>query len=123
MSQRRRSTQVNEEGRQKKVVGTDPTPGAELRDGSLVLVRQDSSAQFSSAHHKDAFLLFRALCKLSMKGGPAEGNEADPAEPISMQSKVLSLELLLSVLEHAGPRFGKGRGSSAPCASTSAYHS
>ena len=38
-----RSTQVNEEGRQKKVVGTDPTPGAELRDGSLVLVRQDSS--------------------------------------------------------------------------------
>ena len=99
---------VNEEGRQKKVVGTDPTPGAELRDGSLVLVRQDSSAQFSSAHHKDAFLLFRALCKLSMKGGPAEGNEADPAEPISMQSKVLSLELLLSVLEHAGPAFRKG---------------
>ena len=108
LSRRRRSTQVNEEGRQKKVVGTDPTPGAELRDGSLVLVRQDSSAQFSSAHHKDAFLLFRALCKLSMKGGPAEGNEADPAEPISMQSKVLSLELLLSVLEHAGPAFRKG---------------
>ena len=85
----RRSTQVNEEGRQKKVVGTDPTPGAELRDGSLVLVRQDSSAQFSSRIIKMRFCCSE-LCKLSMKGGPAEGNEADPAEPISMQSKVLS---------------------------------
>ena len=95
---------VPEEGRQTKVVGVDATPGAEIRDGALVLTRQDST-QFPSAHHKDAFLLFRALCKLSMKGGPAEESDS---EPISMQSKVLSLELLLSVLEHAGPAFRTG---------------
>lgn len=60
---------------------------------------------FTSPYHKDAFLLFRALCKLSMK----DQDEVDPpVEPISMQSKALSLELLLSVLEHAGPSFCDG---------------
>ena len=58
--------------------------------------------------HKDAFLLFRALCKLSMKGGGDGDAPAAPSEPISMQSKVLSLELLPSVLEHAGPSFRGG---------------
>jgi len=60
---------------------------------------------FASPYHKDAFLLFRALCKLSMKD---HDDVETPAEPISMQSKALSLELLLSVLEHAGPSFRNG---------------
>lgn len=60
---------------------------------------------FTSPYHKDAFLLFRALCKLSMKD---HDDVEPPVEPISMQSKALSLELLLSVLEHAGPSFCNG---------------
>jgi hypothetical protein len=46
--------------------------------------------------HKDAFLLFRALCRLSMK--PIEM----PPGVIALRSKVLSLELILSVLDFCG---------------------
>ncbi|KAJ1448863.1 hypothetical protein M885DRAFT_537575 [Pelagophyceae sp. CCMP2097] len=67
-----------------------------------------AATPFASPYHKDAFLLFRALCKLSMKGHDADPALGAPAEPISMQSKVLSLELLLSVLEHAGESFKCG---------------
>lgn len=59
--------------------------------------------EFASILHKDAYLLFRALCKLSNKSftdDPSQG-----VDPIALQSKVLSLELLLSILEHAGPSF------------------
>ena len=59
-------------------------------------------------YHKDAFLLFRALCKLSMKPGTDGDGGSNAGEPISMQSKVLSLELLLSVLDGAGPTFRTG---------------
>ena len=31
-----------------------------------------------------------------------------PPDPIALQSKILSLELLLSVLEHSGPSFRAG---------------
>eukprot|EP00937_MAST-01D_sp_MAST-1D-sp2_P002936 g2936.t1 len=58
---------------------------------------------FVSVLHKDAFLLFRALCKLSMKGLPDDPN-LQP-DRIALQSKILSLELLLSVLDHSGPSF------------------
>jgi brefeldin A-inhibited guanine nucleotide-exchange protein len=74
-----------------------------------------ASSGFRSPIHRDAFLLFRALCKLSMKG---EGDSDDSgvssptvgamADTIALQSKVLSLELLLSVLEHSGPSFRSG---------------
>ncbi|KAL4236729.1 Brefeldin A-inhibited guanine nucleotide-exchange protein 1 [Mactra antiquata] len=57
---------------------------------------------FSHILQKDAFLVFRSLCKLSMKP-LAEG----PPDPKSheLRSKVLSLELLLSILQNAGPVF------------------
>jgi hypothetical protein len=58
----------------------------------------DSSPNKSlhSLVHKDAFLLFRALCRLSMK--PIEM----PPGVIALRSKVLSLELILSVLDFCG---------------------
>jgi brefeldin A-inhibited guanine nucleotide-exchange protein len=46
---------------------------------------------FKSIHHKDSYLLFRALCKLSMKGhdGEAVGDDRTSA-PIILQNKVVS---------------------------------
>lgn len=60
--------------------------------------------EFPSVLHKDAYLLFRALCRLSVKG-QYDGDPSQPADPVALQSKVLSLELLLSILENAGPCF------------------
>ena len=61
---------------------------------------------FPSVYHKDSFLLFRALCKLSMKSLQDEsGNQTDP---IALQNKVLSLELILHILQHCGPAFRTG---------------
>eukprot|EP01138_Halocafeteria_seosinensis_P008061 gb/GECG01008237.1/.p1 GENE.gb/GECG01008237.1/~~gb/GECG01008237.1/.p1 ORF type:complete len:289 (+),score=51.98 gb/GECG01008237.1/:1-867(+) len=63
---------------------------------------------FVSVYHRDAFLLFRALCRLSMKGGGDETEEQDAdslSEAVTVSSKVLSLELLLSILNHAGESF------------------
>ena len=40
---------------------------------------------FPSILHKDAFLLFRALCKLSMKGPQDESSPQ--ADPIALQNK------------------------------------
>ncbi|XP_046857566.1 brefeldin A-inhibited guanine nucleotide-exchange protein 2-like isoform X2 [Xenia sp. Carnegie-2017] len=58
--------------------------------------------RFSHITQKDAFLVFRSLCKLSMKP-LAEG----PLDPKSheLRSKILSLELLLTCLQSAGPVF------------------
>ncbi|XP_046858092.1 brefeldin A-inhibited guanine nucleotide-exchange protein 1-like isoform X3 [Xenia sp. Carnegie-2017] len=58
--------------------------------------------RFSHITQKDAFLVFRSLCKLSMKL-LAEG----PLDPKSheLRSKILSLELLLTCLQSAGPVF------------------
>jgi len=62
--------------------------------------------EFPSVLHKDAYLLFRALCRLSVKGQYNDGSDPSlPADPVALQSKVLSLELLLSILERAGPTF------------------
>lgn len=60
------------------------------------------TAKFTHILQKDAFLVFRALCKLSMKALP-EGHP-DPRSH-ELRSKVLSLHLLLSILQNAGPVF------------------
>lgn len=59
-------------------------------------------AQFSHVLQKDAFLVFRALCKLSMK--PLPDGTPDPKSH-ELRSKILSLQLLLSILQNAGPVF------------------
>ncbi|XP_062841626.1 brefeldin A-inhibited guanine nucleotide-exchange protein 1 isoform X2 [Trichomycterus rosablanca] len=59
-------------------------------------------AKFSHILQKDAFLVFRSLCKLSMK--PLSDGPPDPKSH-ELRSKVLSLQLLLSILQDAGPIF------------------
>uniref|UniRef100_A0A7N6BN86 ADP-ribosylation factor guanine nucleotide-exchange factor 1 (brefeldin A-inhibited) n=1 Tax=Anabas testudineus TaxID=64144 RepID=A0A7N6BN86_ANATE len=63
---------------------------------------QPPSAKFSHILQKDAFLVFRSLCKLSMK--PLSDGPPDPKSH-ELRSKVLSLQLLLSILQNAGPIF------------------
>lgn len=60
------------------------------------------TAQFTHILQKDAFLVFRALCKLSMK--PLPEGQPDPKSH-ELRSKILSLHLLLSILQSAGPVF------------------
>lgn len=60
------------------------------------------TAKFSHILQKDAFLVFRALCKLSMK--PLPDGTPDPKSH-ELRSKILSLQLLLSILQNAGPVF------------------
>ncbi|EGV97658.1 Brefeldin A-inhibited guanine nucleotide-exchange protein 2 [Cricetulus griseus] len=61
-----------------------------------------AAARFSHILQKDAFLVFRSLCKLSMK--PLGEGPPDPKSH-ELRSKVVSLQLLLSVLQNAGPVF------------------
>ncbi|EDO41902.1 predicted protein [Nematostella vectensis] len=68
--------------------GTDGHPGGPVK--------------FSHVTQKDAFLVFRSLCKLSMK--PLADGPLDPKSH-ELRSKILSLELLLSCLQNAGPVF------------------
>lgn len=60
------------------------------------------TAKFTHVLQKDAFLVFRALCKLSMKPLPDGIIDEKSHE---LRSKVLSLHLLLSILQNAGPVF------------------
>uniref|UniRef100_A0A673V8G0 ADP ribosylation factor guanine nucleotide exchange factor 2 n=1 Tax=Suricata suricatta TaxID=37032 RepID=A0A673V8G0_SURSU len=63
---------------------------------------QQVAARFSHILQKDAFLVFRSLCKLSMK--PLGEGPPDPKSH-ELRSKIVSLQLLLSVLQNAGPVF------------------
>lgn len=69
-----------------------------------VVSENDNSvtAKFTHILQKDAFLVFRALCKLSMK--PLPEGTPDPKSH-ELRSKILSLHLLLSILQNAGPVF------------------
>ncbi|KAH0816150.1 hypothetical protein GEV33_006641 [Tenebrio molitor] len=60
------------------------------------------TAKFTHVLQKDAFLVFRALCKLSMK--PLPEGTPDPKSH-EVRSKILSLKLLFYILERAGPVF------------------
>ncbi|XP_044734838.1 brefeldin A-inhibited guanine nucleotide-exchange protein 1 isoform X2 [Chrysoperla carnea] len=60
------------------------------------------TTKFAHVLQKDAFLVFRALCKLSMK--PLPDGTPDPKSH-ELRSKILSLHLLLSILQNAGPVF------------------
>jgi len=87
-----------------------------------VPVTEDSvNSDFVSQFHKDGFLLFRALCKLSAKSLPGEDSASSfsntpkilqpfstTVDPLAMQSKVLSLQLILFIFEQCGDAFRKG---------------
>lgn len=97
-----------------------------------------STGTFASQYHTDSYLLFRALCKLSSKtlpgdehvgmvnttasGGLMAGSAAGGMgasmsnyfssqpiiDPLALNSKILSLELILAVFEHCGDAFING---------------
>ena len=89
-----------------------------------------SIGAFASQYHTDSYLLFRALCKLSSKTLPGDENvgmvttptgssamagmsatffsSTPTVDPLALNSKILSLELILAVFEHCGDAFRYG---------------
>ncbi|KAK8339510.1 hypothetical protein V6Z12_A08G038900 [Gossypium hirsutum] len=61
----------------------------------------DLEVQIGNKLRRDAFLVFRALCKLSMKTPPKEAL----ADPQLLRGKIVALELLKIFLENAGAAF------------------
>ncbi|KAK6188257.1 hypothetical protein SNE40_004474 [Patella caerulea] len=97
------------------VTPTAPLPSDPTRGGGLARMTSDDNIDvevsegpdqmhgaFSHILQKDAFLVFRSLCKLSMK--PLADGPPDPKSH-ELRSKILSLQLLLSILQNAGPVF------------------
>ncbi|CAI9292233.1 unnamed protein product [Lactuca saligna] len=72
----------------------------ELADGEGER-EDDQDVQIGNKLRRDAFLVFRALCKLSMKTPPKEAL----ADPQLMRGKIVALELLKILLENAGAIF------------------
>lgn len=86
----------------------------------------DKMAAFASQFHTDSYLLFRALCKLSSKPLPGDDGagpkppttttsmltnfvtSAPTVDPLAVNSKILSLQLILAVLEFSGEAFCTG---------------
>jgi len=73
----------------------------ELVDGEVVERDDDLEIQIGNKLRRDAFLVFRALCKLSMKTPPKEAS----VDPQLMKGKIVALELLKILLENAGAVF------------------
>ncbi|GAB2271567.1 Brefeldin A-inhibited guanine nucleotide-exchange protein 2 [Dionaea muscipula] len=74
----------------------------ELADGEGVVERDDDlEVQIGNKLRRDAFLVFRALCKLSMKTPPKDAL----LDPQLMRGKIVALELLKILLENAGAIF------------------
>ncbi|CAJ1949860.1 unnamed protein product [Sphenostylis stenocarpa] len=73
----------------------------ELVDGEVVDRDDDLEVQIGNKLRRDAFLVFRALCKLSMKTLPKEAI----GDPELMKGKIVALELLKILLENAGAVF------------------
>ncbi|MED6170939.1 Brefeldin A-inhibited guanine nucleotide-exchange protein 2 [Stylosanthes scabra] len=74
----------------------------ELVDGGDIVERDDDlEVQIGNKLRRDAFLVFRALCKLSMKTPPKEAS----SDPQLMKGKIVALELLKILLENAGAVF------------------
>ena len=79
----------------------------------------EKSTEVLNTTSKDSFLVFRALCKLSMKGlyddsdlmhaskNQSPGTEID-VNSVAIQNKTLSLELILHIMQNAGPIFRSG---------------
>ncbi|KAK0550673.1 guanine nucleotide exchange protein for ADP-robosylation factor [Tilletia horrida] len=69
-----------------------------VASGSLSqIVNAVFSAKQDELHIKDAFLVFRALCKLSMKPLTAESERDVKSQ--AMRSKLLSLQLILAIVK------------------------
>ncbi|KAI4489377.1 hypothetical protein M0802_011202 [Mischocyttarus mexicanus] len=78
----------------------DQVPAEDNTDETVAESDNMVTAKFTHVLQKDAFLVFRALCKLSMK--PLPDGTPDPKSH-ELRSKILSLQLLLGILQNAGP--------------------
>ncbi|XP_014603898.1 PREDICTED: brefeldin A-inhibited guanine nucleotide-exchange protein 2 [Polistes canadensis] len=78
----------------------DQVPAEDNTDEAVAESDNMVTAKFTHVLQKDAFLVFRALCKLSMK--PLPDGTPDPKSH-ELRSKILSLQLLLGILQNAGP--------------------
>uniref|UniRef100_A0A665VV85 ADP-ribosylation factor guanine nucleotide-exchange factor 2 (brefeldin A-inhibited) n=1 Tax=Echeneis naucrates TaxID=173247 RepID=A0A665VV85_ECHNA len=92
---------VSTEGQQMNGIIEDRS-SVSSTDMLVTLQGPHSATRFSHILQKDAFLVFRSLCKLSMK--PLADGPPDPKSH-ELRSKIVSLQLLLSVLQGAGPVF------------------
>lgn len=75
-----------------------PSPAPPAEEGG------ESNTDFASVLQRDAYLLFRALCKLSAK----EFVDNNAPDAVGIRSKQLSLELLRNVISNSGPAFRSG---------------
>jgi Guanine nucleotide exchange factor in Golgi transport N-terminal/Dimerisation and cyclophilin-binding domain of Mon2 len=87
------------------------------QNGNGVDARGGQSGPLSSQYHTDGYVLFRALCKLSAKELPGDGEpesnraglfSTSPPDPMALSNKVLSLELILAVMQFSGSAFCQG---------------
>ena len=99
--------------------GPDATDGAANRTFSTAMSQADEEGGglFLSIAHKDSYLVFRALCKLSMKGlyddsdlvhATRNARSELDVNAVAIQNKILSLELILHILQNCGPAFQSG---------------
>ncbi|CBI38863.3 unnamed protein product, partial [Vitis vinifera] len=79
----------------------ETTNPADLLDSTDKDIDDELEVQIGNKLRRDAFLVFRALCKLSMKTPPKEAL----ADPQLMRGKIVALELLKILLENAGAIF------------------
>lgn len=84
---------VQSSSEQEGVTSTDmpPTPLNGVEEAVVVVSEAPpasaTSMAFPSIMHKDAFLIFRALCKLSMKGLHESDESGSLSDPIALQNK------------------------------------
>ncbi|KAL9245303.1 hypothetical protein vseg_018969 [Gypsophila vaccaria] len=69
--------------------------------GAVVGGEKDEAVEIGNKFRRDGFMVFRALCKLSMKTPPKEG----VSDPQMVRGKVVALELLKILLDNAGDVF------------------
>jgi hypothetical protein len=82
---------------------------------------EEGPAAFPSQYHTDSYVLLGSLCKMCSKELPVDiGSEPDtravprlfntqvPTDPLALNSKILSLELILSALDYCGDAFFEG---------------
>mmetsp|Transcript_7972 Transcript_7972/g.29482 ORF Transcript_7972/g.29482 Transcript_7972/m.29482 type:complete len:1752 (-) Transcript_7972:83-5338(-) len=94
-------SEAEQEEKDWQVVSTPVTEVLEGRTASCDTADEDTkTGRRLSQEQRDAYLVFRSLCKLSMKQLPQ-----GPSEQYSLRGKVLALELLKILLDNCGPVF------------------
>jgi hypothetical protein len=72
------------------IISVSPTAAAGIEEAAVIgdpIQAGTTSMAFPSIMHKDAFLIFRALCKLSMKGLHESDESGSLSDPIALQNK------------------------------------